>query len=104
MELQWAEVMTQTATYQNVSSLDVYGNRSLGSTVSFYCHISKSRREVFNKEGIKVITSASVYMDGVYDVQAGAKIVLPDGSSPPIVDVMVSYDEHGPHHTTLHLG
>jgi hypothetical protein len=104
MEVQWLEVMTQTATYQNVNSLDVYGKRTLGSTVTFHCHISKKRREVFNAEGIKVITSASVYMDGVYDVQAGAKVVLPDGSTPPIVDVMVSYDEHGAHHTTLHLG
>lgn len=104
METLWLELMTQTATYQNVASLDVYGNRTLGSTVTFKCHVSSKRREVFNSAGIKVISSGTVIMDGVYAVQAGAKIVMPNGSTPPIIDVSLSYDEHGAHHTTLHLG
>ena len=93
--------MPTTATYQNVSSTDIYGKRTGGTVVTFKCHIKTNRIENHTAEDRVVSISGTVYMDDVYDVQKSAILTLADGSKPKITNVLTSYDEVGPHHTTI---
>ena len=95
--------MPSTATFQNVTSRNVYGTRTAGSTVTFKCHIKTTRVEQSNPDGSVVSLAGTLYMDGVYSVQKNAILTLPDGSQPKIKDVQTFYDQTGPHHTTINF-
>ena len=95
------DMMVTTATYQNVSSRDVYGTRTGGTVVSFKCHIKLNRRETLMPDGSMVVFGGTVIMDDVYDIQKNAILNLPDGTKPKILTVQTFYDEVGPHHTTV---
>jgi len=97
------DLMITSASFQNVSSRDVYGARTGGSTVTFKCHIKYDRKEAYNSDGAIVTFGGTVYMDGVYNVQKGAILNLPDGTKPKILDVQTFYDEIGSHHTTINF-
>jgi hypothetical protein len=101
MEAIWKGLMITDASYQNVSSRDVYGTRTGGSTVTFKCHIKYNRRETYMPDGTMVVYGGTVYMDGVYSVNKGAILNLPDGTHPKILSVQTFYDEVGAHHTTI---
>ena len=101
IEAEWTALMPTTATYQNVTSRDVYGTRTGGTAVTFKCHIKYSRREVYMPDGQMVTLGGTIYMDDVYDVAKGAILNLPDGSHPKIATVQTFYSETGPHHTTI---
>lgn len=101
MEAEWLALMASTATYQNVSSRDVYGKKTGGTVVSFKCHIKLNRRETYDSEGNNVVYGGTVIMDGVYDIQKNAILNMPDGTTPKILNVQTFYDEVGPHHTTV---
>lgn len=101
MEAMWKELMVTDASYQNVTSRDVYGTRTGGTTVTFKCHIKFNRRETYMPDGTMVVYGGTVYMDGIYSVGKGAILNLPDGTHPKILSVQTFYDEHGPHHTTI---
>ena len=98
---QWLQLMPSVATYANVASRDVYGTRTAGSTVSFHCHISLKRLENQVEEGNTVAIAGTIIMDDVYDIQKGAILTLPDGSTPRVKAVSTFFDEVGPHHTTV---
>lgn len=97
----WLDMMPTTATFANPSTFDVYGKPSVGTTVSFKCHISQNQKQTFTPEGVVVLQGGSLQMDAVYAVDQKAKLTLPDGSTPKILSVKTFYDENGPHHTTL---
>jgi hypothetical protein len=101
MEAMLKELMITTATYQNVTSRDVYGTRTGGSAVTFKCHIKYNRRETYMPDGTMVVFGGTVIMDDVYNVTKGAILNLPDGTKPKILSVQTFYDEVGPHHTTI---
>ena len=97
----WASLMGSTATYANVLSRDVYGNRTASTPVTFKCHIKTLRLENASSDTAVVSLAGTIYMDGVYDVQKNAILTLPDGYQPKIKNVATFYDENGPHHTTI---
>jgi hypothetical protein len=101
IEAAFTQLMPTTATYQNVSSLDIYGKRTGGPVVTFKCHIKTNRIESHTAEDRVVSMSGTVYMDNVYDVTKNAILTLPDGLKPKITNVLTSYNENGPHHTTI---
>lgn len=101
MEAEWKTLMVTAASYQNVSSRNVYGTKTGGTVVNFYCHIKYDRRESYDAEGNIVVYGGMIYMDDVYNVQKNAILNLPDGTHPKILNVATFYDEVGPHHTTL---
>ena len=104
IDAQWLKLMPSVATYANVASRDVYGTRTAGSTVSFHCHISLKRLENQVDEGGTVAISGTIIMDNVYDIQKGAILTLPDGSTPRVTAVSTFFDEVGAHHTTIEFG
>jgi len=104
IDAQWLQLMPSVATYANVASRDVYGTRTTGTPVSFHCHVSLKRLENQIEEGNTVAVSGSVIMDDVYDIQKGAILTLPDGSTPRVTAVSTFFDENGPHHTTVEFG
>lgn len=101
IEQTFIELMSSTATFQNVSSLDIYGKRTGGPVVTFRCHIKTNRIESHTPEDKVVSIAGTVYMDDVYDITKNAILTLPDGSKPKITNVLTSFNEFGPHHTTI---
>jgi hypothetical protein len=101
IDSQLKDLMITSASYQNVSSRDVYGTKTGGTAVTFKCHIKYNRRETLMPDGSMVVFGGTVYMDGVYDVQKGAILNLPDGTHPKILTVQTFYDEIGSNHTTI---
>jgi hypothetical protein len=99
--IDWLDLMPTTATFANPSGFDVYGKPSLGTVVSFKCHISRNQRQSFTPEGVLVLQGGSIQMDAVYQVDQKAVLTLPDGSTPKILSVKTFFDENGAHHTSL---
>lgn len=99
------EMMQMTVTQQQRASRDGYGKETFSAPVSRRCYVEPSTRQVLNADGETVVTSARVYMAGVFGWSVTDKLILPDGSSPPIIRVATFYDETGaPHHEVVDVG
>lgn len=101
MEAVFLSLLNTECTYSNITARDVYGNRTAGTTVTFKCYLHLDRIESYDAEGSSVNRTGKAVMNGVYDVQKGAILTLPDGSTPKITKVTTFYDENGTHHTTI---
>lgn len=100
LDKNFSDLMTQSASYKNPSSRDVYGARTFASPVAFMCHITYSKNNVLKADGTTVTVDGTVKMDGVYGIQQGAQVVFADSSVAEIVAVRTYYDESGAHHTS----
>lgn len=97
----FSDLMTQSASFKNPSSRDVYGARTFATAVSFMCHITYSSKNVLKSDGTIVVADGTLKMDGLYTIQQGAQIVFADSSIAEVIAVRTYYDEVGAHHTSV---
>lgn len=95
------DLMPTTATYQNQTGYNIYGQPTVGEVVTFKCHISRQNISSYSPEGLSVVEGGTIQMNGIYDITKEAKLTLPDGSNPKILQVKTFFDENGEHHTTI---
>jgi hypothetical protein len=88
------------------------GSRPTGGTpVPIQCHIETRRRLVRNQAGEEVTSEGRALCDDAYPwMNETCSIVLPDGTTPPIVAVVTSYGlnldtgVNGPYQTVINYG
>lgn len=95
------DMMPTTATYQNETGYNIYGQPSVGAVTTFKCHISRQNISRYSPEGVTVVEGGTIQMNGLYDITKESQLNLPDGTTPKILQVKTFFDEVGPHHTTV---
>lgn len=95
------DLMPTTATYQNQTGYDIFGQPSVGQTTTFKCHISRQNLSRYTPEGLSVVEGGTIQMNGIYDITKESLLTLPDGTTPKILAVKTFFDEDGEHHTTV---
>jgi hypothetical protein len=99
------ELMIDTITLAAVSSKDAYGKRTWGTPASITnCRVQNGSHKVLDLSGQETVAVGKVYVPGSPTLTLNTKLVLPDGSSPPILAVDRFADERGSHHTCIHYG
>lgn len=102
---EFAEMMLETVVISNQSSLDAYGKQSWGAGVSYRCRIMNTQRILRDVDGREIVEAGRAIIYGMAPtVTTKSKIVLPNGSSPPVVSVSKIQDETGDHHTVVGFG
>lgn len=100
-----AELMVDTVTIAAVSSKDAYGKRTWGSATTYpACRVQSGDHKVLDLAGQEKVATGRVYIPNAPTVTLNDRLVLPDGSVPPILAVDRLADERGAHHTVVHYG
>lgn len=66
------------------------------------CQIVKMNRRVLNKEGREVISTVQVILaDPTIEIDTNARLTLPDGSQPAIIELLAASDDTGPYYLEI---
>jgi hypothetical protein len=100
------EMMPDTITFNAGSSIDKYGKRTYGGTVtSARGRVIYDSKLIKNTEGQDIVSSGYVILYGPYaSLTLGDKITLPNGTTPVMVSIETKKDTGGNHHTVVHFG
>ena len=96
-------LMIETITVKTAGATTFYGQPSSFSTrENVKCHIMRKRTDVTDRNGEEVTASHMLYVDS-NDITVNDQIVMPDGSTRPVLYVQTHYDEEGPHHQVVYI-
>jgi hypothetical protein len=100
------ELMVDFVTIYPYTTTDAYGKRSKGSGTKFKCRLIFDTQLNKDNDGRDVLSSGRIITaDDVSKVTVDSKLLLPDGSTPPIVSVSTISDETAVyHHAVIKFG
>jgi len=106
IDAELVELMVDSVTIYPYTTTDSYGKRSKGSGTKFKCRLIYDTQLNKNNDGRDVLSSGRIITaDDVSTVTVDSKLLLPDGSTPPIVSVSVISDETAVyHHAVIRFG
>ena len=107
IESAFRELFSETVTLYAPTTTDVYGKRShvsASAATTAPAHYVSEEELLHTQDGREVIQTGKIYLYGTYTVNTNYKIVLDDGSSPPIIGVDQPHDQNGAHHTVIRVG
>jgi len=93
-----ADLLLQTITLERRTGLDQYGAHTYGTAESLAARVVNRLRMVRNVAGQEVTSNTTIWIIGNNDIKAVDRITLPDGTQPPIIDVLTYPDETGVTH------
>jgi hypothetical protein len=91
-------LLNQHVTIEPVASLDGYGQQGFGTGVVVDCLIVQKNNVVRDAQGVEVVSSTQLWLDGTVSVTAQDRLTLPDGSHPVILAVQSMPDIDGTIH------
>lgn len=92
-----ADMMNETITVKTPTTVNNYGEQSHAGTTTYSAFIVRNPRITRDNNGREVVASATLYVNST-SISVRDQIVMPDGSTPPIVSVSTYYDENGSIH------
>lgn len=99
------DLMPHTITVYSFDSVNAYGEETYSTSGTSYRAMVEERpqmvRSIFGEE---VVASHVVYVNSTVRIPLTARIVLSDGSEPPMIRSDVFSDEDGIHHVALFFG
>lgn len=99
------DLMIETITIANASSVDAYAKHSYAAATSIpNCRVQTGAHKVTDQNGQEIVATGKVYVPGIPAVTPESKITLPDGTTPRVLVVDRFGDERGSHHTCIHYG
>ena len=107
IESNFRELFSETVTLYPPTAQDVYGKYSYVAAsvaVTAPAHYSSERELLRDADGREVVQTGKIYLYGIYTVDETYKLVLDDGSEPPIIGVDQPHDQNGAHHTVIRIG
>jgi len=105
IERQFAELFSETVTLYPPVSVDVYGKRSFSASgVTASAHYVSETMMRRDPDGRDVVEVGRFYLYGQVSVDTDHRIVLDDGSEPPVLAVDFPHDQNGWHHTVVRVG
>lgn len=101
---EWSDLFAHTITHKPFSSRDEFGAVTYGAGTSFSARLVEKPTHVRGSDGNEVVARGVVWILGTPSIDAEDQIVLPDGSTPPILAVSKPADEIGTHHVKVFFG
>lgn len=100
------DLMPHTVSVYEVDGFNDYGEPAYSTSPTNYQGMVEERPEMVRDAfGQEVVTSHVVYLASTSRIPITARVVLPDGSEPPMIRSTVLYDETGDiHHVALFFG
>lgn len=99
------EMLRQVVVIAPLVSRDSYGAPVYGPEASTKARIGHSKTIMRGSDGSDIAVSSQVWMLKKFAVSAQDKIIMPDGSTPPILKVEEYWDDDiTAHHLKLLLG
>jgi len=96
------EMLESTVTIAPVASRGLDGHRNPGTPVEYRAHVEWGQSIVRNASGEDVSSAGRCHLDSYYPaVKETSFLTLPDGATPTIVAVTVTYDSAGPYQTVV---
>lgn len=96
------EMLESMVTIAPVASRSLDGRRTPGTPVSYKAHVEWGQTIVRNASGEDVSSAGRCHLDSYYPaVKETSFLTLPDGATPTIVAVQVTYDTAGPYQTVV---
>ena len=105
IESNFRELFSESVTLYPPSSVDMYGKRSFsasGTTASAH-YVSETVLRS-DPDGRDIVEVGRSYLYGQVSVDTDYRLVLEDGSEPPILAVDFPHDQNGWHHTVVRVG
>lgn len=94
-------LLDTTVTWYPFSSRDAYGVPTYGDGTSYDARIVRKHTKVVNAAGEEVVSKAQVWLAGTPAVATADKVLLDDGTYPPIIAVERYADADGATHTKV---
>lgn len=104
LEQDFKALMPATITRAAYSSQDAYGKVTHGAGTNFSARVLRKQEKVLDRDGNEKVANTVVWIYGSPAWDVRDKITLPDGTTPPILQIAVIPDEGGDHHSRLWLG
>ena len=107
IESEYRELFSEQVTLFPPLSVDKYGKRNYAAAsagVTADAHYVSETVLRQSPDGRDIIEVGRFYLFGQVVVDTDYRIVLDDGSSPPIVSVDFPHDQNGWHHTVVRVG
>lgn len=77
------------------------GAPTYGAPTTYACRINYQTHNVVGKDQQLVVARGVVWIACIDPLNADAKVVFPDGTTPVILDIAAGGDENGPAYTKL---
>jgi hypothetical protein len=87
--------MNQSVSISASGSMDKFGTFTFGTATSTKCYIESKPRKVVSATGIEVVSSATIYLSGNANYNPKMRILLPDGTTPPVLKIEQIVNERG---------
>lgn len=101
----WLDMMPRTITVSTWIGANRFAEETYSTSgTSVRCRIERINRNVINATGETVVSSVTIYAASTSAIPLTAKVTLPDGSEPNLIQVVPHDDQDGAHHQTLYLG
>lgn len=107
IESAFRELFSETVTLYPSTAQDIYGKYTYvaaSAAVTASAHYSSERELLRDADGREVVQTGKIYLYGVFTVDETYKLVLDDGTEPPIIGVDQPHDQNGAHHTVIRVG
>jgi hypothetical protein len=100
MDKQLRKLLKLQITVKKATAADGRGNVTVESSgTSYCCYIAGEIKVVRDRFGKEVVSSQYLFIDDpealVLDLQYDDQIIMPDGSTPPILGIIPYYDDRG---------
>ena len=105
LEADFLDLCPHTVTLEPLSTHDVYGAPSFGTSVSHTALIMQESKLVRAADGREVVSGTQVYIpSSSASVAEQDRLTLPDGSQPEIIRVSTFSDDDGQHNVVVYCG
>lgn len=101
---EFLELMPATVSIYPFASRDSYGKPAYGSPTNYRARVLYKPVKVRAPDGQTIVARGVVWLAGTPVLSPQDKMILPDGSEPPILAIDMVPDENGPHHDKIYFG
>lgn len=102
-EDEFLDVMVDTVTWEKFTGVDEYSNPTYAAAVTIQCRVSPKAVQVLDPNGNEVISKASIYTAGDFDIGPQDRITQSNGDIDPVIRVGRPPDGDGAHHVEVNI-
>ena len=100
-EDEFLDVMVDTVTWEKFLGIDEYSNKTYAAPVTIQCRVSPKPVQVLDTNGNEVVSKASIFTAGDFEIGAQDRITQSNGKSDPVIRAGRPPDKDGAHHVEV---
>ena len=98
----WSDMMHDEIEWEaRAAGADEHGQPTYGTATTIKCRISYKQKMVRTVTGEERVSNATIYCEGDPGIDPKDRVIMPDGSTPPILKAGTFKDETGSAHQEL---